>query len=198
MDEKTEELRDIFIDATGADTVTERQEESRGSLTADERADERVPELVRTMREEYAFTTDLDDEALERVVRGFHDDEDDQAVADGLDADPETVFAARMDLHLVSDADREAPFDLSELRVMVVGGAPLDERVATLDADEPTVRRLSRVVEADLRSTRANDRFRDEFAELLTDSELSESYAESTHEDGLREAAEDIETDVSL
>jgi hypothetical protein len=198
MDEKTEELRDIFIDATGADTVTERQEESPGSLTADDRADERIPELVRTMREEYAFTTDLDDETLERVVRGFHDGEDDRAVADAIDADPETVFAARMDLHLVCDADREAPFDLAELRSMIVDGTPLDERVAALDADEATVRRLGRVVEADLRSTRANDRFRDEFAELLTDSELSESYAESAREDGLREAAEDIETDVSF
>ena len=32
MDEKTAELRDIFIEATGSDTVTEQQSESRGSL----------------------------------------------------------------------------------------------------------------------------------------------------------------------
>ena len=30
MDEKTAELRDLFVDATGSETVTERQEAARG------------------------------------------------------------------------------------------------------------------------------------------------------------------------
>lgn len=36
MDEKTEELRDIFVDVAGEDTVTERQEDGHGSLLSDE------------------------------------------------------------------------------------------------------------------------------------------------------------------
>jgi len=36
MDEKTEELRDIFVDVAGEDTVTERQEAGHGSLLSDE------------------------------------------------------------------------------------------------------------------------------------------------------------------
>ncbi|MFC6726545.1 conditioned medium-induced protein 4, partial [Halobium palmae] len=107
MDEKTEELRDIFVETTGSDTVTEGQEEARGSLTDERSADERVAELVETMREEYAFVSGLDDDGYEAVVRRYHDGEDDAAIADALGVDPKTVFEARTDLHLVDDGDRD-------------------------------------------------------------------------------------------
>ena len=42
------------------------------------------------------------------------------------------------------------------------------------------------------------NRFRDEFAELLTDEAISDRMAQDAREDGLREATEDMETDVSL
>ncbi|MFC4357010.1 conditioned medium-induced protein 4 [Halobium salinum] len=198
MDEKTEELRDIFIDTTGGDTVTERQEESRGSLADERDPSERVEELVALMREEYAFVSGLDDAALVEVVRRYHDGEDDDAIAAAMDLDAATVFDARMDLHLVRETDRDAPFELSRLRTMVVEDVPEEERAAALSVSEAELAHYTAVVHADRRSTRANDRFRDEFAELLTDSDLSDSYAKGAHEDGLREAAEDIETDVSF
>ena len=200
MDDKTAELRDIFIDATGSDTATESQEESPGSLTDESEVDtaERLPALIATMRERYEFDAGLDDAALERVVRGFFEGETDADLADALDVAAATVFDARTDLHLVREADRDAPFDLAELRAMAVEGVPLDERAERLDADEATVRRYGDVIDADQESTRANDRFRDGFAELLTDSDLSGRLASDAREDGLREATEDIETDVSF
>jgi len=235
MSDKTDELRDIFVETTGADTVTESQEEGRGSLTStDESAvGPRLRELFATMREQYDFSTELDDEALETVVRRFFegDPPDDTALADELGVDDGTAFRARMDLHLVRPADREAPFDLDVLRRLVVAGADLDTCVRVLNGDvdavaeadldvdvtlegprtdagdveedgvdvaEATVARYRRVVEADVESTRANDRFRDEFEELLTDAELSNQLARDAREDGLREATEDIETDVSF
>jgi hypothetical protein len=199
MDEKTQELRDIFIDATGSDTVTERQEESRGSLT-DEGGDEsaRLHELIGAMRERYDFESGLGDDALETVVRGFYDEYDDAAIADAVNADPATVFHARMDLHLVRESDTDAPFDLDRLRGLLVDGADVDEAAADLDADPETVAHYAAVVETRLEAARANDRFRDEFVDLLTDAALSESLARDAREDGLREATEDIETDVSF
>jgi hypothetical protein len=97
----------------------------------------------------------------------------------------------------------------------VVGGADVDDCVAALNEREPgddegvddaadaeidreTVARYRRVAEADVESIRASDRFRDEFEELLTDAELSARLARDAREDGLQEATEDIETDVSL
>ncbi|MFC7071105.1 conditioned medium-induced protein 4 [Halobaculum lipolyticum] len=198
MDEKTAELRDIFVDATGGETVTERQEEGRGSLATDSNADERIAELVARMRDRYEFGSGLSDEDYRRVVVLFFEDAPDAAIAEELGVDEAAVFDARMDLHLVRDADREAPFDLAALRSLHVEDVPMAERAAELDADEETVTHYSRVVAADVRSTRANDRFRDEFAELLTESDLKTGLTEDAREDGLREAAEDIETNVSF
>ena len=199
MDDKTAELRDIFIDATGSDTVTESQAESPGSLTdTDTDVTDRLAELVGRMRERYTFETEFDDDTLCRIVQSFYGDRTDREIAAELDADPEAVFTARLDLHLVAEADREAPLDLDALRRLIVEEVPLDERADRLDVTEATARHYSRIVEADLRSTRANNRFRDEFAELLTDSDLTGQLARDARKDGLEEATEDIETDVSF
>lgn len=199
MDEKTAELRDIFIDTTGSDTVTESQEETRGSLTGTGgQTDARVVELIETMREKYTFVSGLEDDDLQQVVERFYDNESDADIAAAIGVDEDTVFNARMDLHLVRQTDREAPFELGELRTLLVEETPVDERATVLGADEALVSHYSEVVEADLESTRANDRFRDEFEELFTDSALTNRMAQDAREDGLREATEDIETDVSF
>lgn len=199
MDEKTEELRDIFMEATDAETVTESQSESPGSLTdTDVDVSARLATLLDRMRERYDFETDLDTDALSRVVRGFYDDDTDEAIADDLAVDAETVRTARLDLHLVREADREAPFAFDRLRRLLAEEVPIEERADRLDSAVETVRRYSAVAAADRRSTRANDRFRDAFTELLTDAELTDQLAADAREDGLREATEDIETDVSF
>jgi hypothetical protein len=199
MDEKTAELRDIFIDTTGSDTVTESQEETRGSLTeTGGQADARVVEIIGTMRDKYTFVSGLEDDDLQQVVEQFHDGESDTDIADTIGVDEDTVFNARMDLHLVRETDRTAPFELAELRALLVDDTPVEERAEVLETDEATVAHYSEVVEADLESTRANDRFRDEFEELLTDSALTNRMAQNAREDGLRDATEDIETDVSF
>lgn len=201
MDEKTEALRNIFVETTGEEAVTEDQQDGPGDLVEEKEersADERLPELVARMRERYAFQSGLDDEALVEVVRAYHDDADDEVIAERIDADRETVFTARMDLHLVREGDREAPFPYEALRRLVVEEVPIEQRAARLDSDESLVEHYSQVVHTDLRATRANRRFTDEFAELLTDQDLERRHADETREDGLEEATEDIETDVSL
>ena len=200
MDEKTAELRDIFVEATGSDTVTENQEESPGSLADDDReGDEaRVRELVGMMRDRYEFASDRSDAELERVIERYYDGDDDDAIADALGVDETEVFDARMDVHLVRESDRDAPFDLDDLRSLHVDEVPLDERAARLGADEETVAHYTEVVEAEMESTRANDRFRDEFDELLADADLEGGLTSEAHEDGLKEATEDMETDVSF
>ncbi|WP_096390740.1 hypothetical protein [Halopenitus persicus] len=230
MDEKTAELRDLFVDATGSETVTEGRTADRGSLLDrdDATVGERLAELIATMRDRYDFSTSLSDAAYEHVVRGHFTDETDAAIAaavvddDSIDLDEGTsadievaadadteadaaphvdgtdVFRARMDLHLVTDADREAPFAYDELKRLVLAGATDEELAAELSSDPETVRRYRRVAAADVASMRANHRFRDEFRDLLTDADIERSLATDAREDGLREAAEDIETDVSF
>lgn len=199
MDDKTSELRDIFIDATGSDTVTESQSESPGSLT-DTGADatDRLLELIDRMRERYEFDTDLTDETLSQLVQLYYTDHSDREIAAELEVDAESVFEARLDLHLVRDADRDGEFDLDALRRLIVEDVPQTERADQLEITEETARHYSEVLKADLRSTRANERFRDEFRELLTDSDLTDQLARDAREDGLEEATEDLETDTSF
>ena len=199
MDDKTAELRDIFIEATGSDTVTESQAESPGSLTDSDRdVSDRLVELIGRMRDRYEFETGFDDDTLSRIVQAFYTDHSDREIAAELDCEPAAVFEARLDLHLVGEADRNAAFDLDELRQLIVEDVPLAERADQLDITDETARHYSEIVAVDLRSTRANDRFRDEFAELLTDSDLTGQLARDAREDGLKDATEDIETDVSF
>lgn len=170
MDEKTEQLRDIFLDVADDGRVTERQEEGRGSLVGgDGDREAAVRAVVDEMRERYEFRTGLDDDALVRVVEGVFEGEDDAALAAALDVDREVVVRARLDLHLLREADREAPFDFEELRRLVVEDVPVPEAADRLDASESTVRRYRAVAEAELESRRVSDRFRDEFADLFAD-----------------------------
>jgi hypothetical protein len=197
MDEKTEALRDIFIDATGSDTVTERQEETPGSLAGDSAvSDERLADLVDTMRERFEFRSGLSDETLVGVLRGFFEGATDAGLAADLGLSEDAVFEARIDLHLVTDADRTPVVD--RVRGLVVGGADLDECLEAVDADHETVRRAYRVVESETAARQASHRFRDEFADLLSDEELSTRLATDARRDGLKDATEDLETDVSL
>lgn len=199
MDEKTEELRDIFVDATGADSITESQEESRGSLSdAEPDIRRRVEKVIEQMRERYDFQTALTTAELRQVVMASFEDVDDETIATELEVNPETVFDARMDLHLVQEADRDAPFNLTELRRMLVRDASREECVEALGADEETISHFAEVIRAELEATRANNRFYDEFIELLTDTDLAAKHAKDAREDGLKEATEDIETDVSF
>lgn len=201
MDDKTEELRDIFMDVTDEDTVTEPQEEGRGSL-ADEQSDEDVEAGIRSvieeMRERYEFDTDLGDEALARVVRGYFEGDSDTEIAEAIDADRRAVFRARLDLQLLRDRDTDAPFEMADLRDLLVDDVPVSGIAEELDASESTVRRYRRVLRAQHEARQVSHRFRAEFEDQFTDAELSEQMTSDVKEDGLEEATEGMESESDV
>ena len=200
MDEKTEELRDIFMDVTDESTVTEQQAETHGSLDSETAIDDRLVAVVGRMRDRYDFATTLSDEELVTVVRGFYAGDSDADIARELgDASlGKTVARARVDLHLLRDADEDAPFELDELRDLLEANSSTGECAAELDVSESTVRRYRRVVEAKRQRRTVNDQFRNEFENILQDRELSDRMTESVQEDGLDDATEGMETNVSF
>ena len=222
MDDKTADLRDLFVETTGEEAVTESQSAARGSLSTDEgdkdAIDERLRDLVGEMADREEFDSDLPESELSRVVRAFFDPDTDDGGSDSwsteadaalaaslsADADAEAVFRARMDLHLVAEADRDAPVPYGRLRRLVRDSSAADDPDAVLaaalpdDVDPETVHRYRRVVAAALAARRVNPRDRDAFADLLTDAEIATRLAADARRDGLEEATEDIETDVSL
>ena len=200
MDEKTEELRDIFMDVTDESTVTEQQEETHGSLSSEAEVDERLEEIVARMRDHYDFGTTLSDEELVTVVRGYYAGNSDAEIARELgDASlGKTVSRARIDLHLIRDSDTDAPFDLDDLRDFLDDDASTADCADDLDVSESTVRRYRRVIEAQQERRTVNDQFRDEFENVLQDRELSDRMTEEVQKDGLADATEGMETNVSF
>ncbi|MFP9191556.1 conditioned medium-induced protein 4 [Natronosalvus vescus] len=196
MNEKTEELRDIFTSVTdGEDTVTESQEDTRGSLEKDERTvDERLGTLIHQMRERYGFETPLSDDELRTVAKRYYDRESDATIAEELGVPESTIFEARRALHLVDEGDADE-VDLVAIREREED----DATIATeYDVDPETIRRYRLVAAAKEESRAANDRYRDEFDSLLADADLASRMATDVREDGLEDATEGMETDVSF
>jgi hypothetical protein len=212
MDEKTEQLRDIFLDVADEETVTESQQAGRGSLTTDESSvDERLLSVVEQVGEKFGLTTALDDEAYCRLVRSFYAGQTDEEIAEQLDREPDVVFHARMDLHLLRDEDwpdDEATATIRERLAGDDGETAIDRDAAalvdisaladTLDRDEQTVERAVAVVAASNRSRRVSHRFRTAFEEVLTDADLTVQFAADARDDGLDEATEGAEVDVDF
>ncbi|WP_246985945.1 hypothetical protein [Halorientalis marina] len=201
MNDRTDELRDLFTEVTGEETVTESQSDDRGSLAdVDEAAvDDRVRSVIDRLRDHHDFDTSLDDDALVRVVRAVYDGDDDATIAADIDVSPEVVFAARMDLHLLTDDDTDLPVPLDEVRAAVERGDADPEALADdLDADPETVERALRVARTQERIRTVSRRFRSEFEDALPEAALAVSLTDSVTEDGLDEAAEDIETDTQF
>jgi hypothetical protein len=200
MDDKTEELRDLFVDVTDEKAVTESQTEEPGSLTGTDTADvaEQLDVVIERLRDRTAFETDLPNDTLRQVVRGFYSGKDDAVLADALDSTPETVFHARMDLHLVDDADTDFPFDYTTLRDAWSDDADVDSLAAEFDTTPDTVERALRVADTQDRIRRVSQRFQSEFEDAIPDTTLSIQLTDVAQEDGLDEAAEDIETNTKF
>ncbi|WP_330631187.1 conditioned medium-induced protein 4 [Halocatena halophila] len=198
MNEKTAELRDIFMEVTDDDTITETQEETRGSLAEDEQEiTEKLRGAIERMRDDLPFDTDLSIDEYESVVRGFYDDNGDTAIADRLAIDKETVLDARHDLHLVRDAELDVAFDDERFRELYTADESIAEIASAPEIDDETAREFRAVLETQMANRRVNGRYTDEFEELLTDADLEER-TEDVTESGLDEATEGMETNVSM
>jgi lambda repressor-like predicted transcriptional regulator len=193
MDEDTERLRDIFLDVTETDTVTESQTASPGTLAGgDADALARLSTVIEEMRQAISFETDLSTDTLARIVRAFYAGETDDAIASTLDIPIATVFAARMDLHLFRESDLPAGVDPETLDTHAdATETALAER---LDTDPETIRRARHVRAAREAARDVSDRFRDAFADVLTAAGLETSMTAGIREDGLWEATEDIDS----
>lgn len=199
MDEKTEELRDLFVDVAGTDTVTDDQAVDRGTLSERDEAtvQAQLRAIVERMREAFGFETDLDVDRRVQLVRAFYRGEDDATIAAELSTDVETARRARLDVHLFRESDTDGPRDWPHIRSRLEEAD--DETVAeTLALDPDRVRWLRRVRRAREQARRVSHRYRSAFRDVIPDADLADRLTDGMTEDGLTEAAADIETDVSF
>jgi len=201
MNEKTEELREVFLEVTDEETVTEHQEEQRGSIAIyEDEIGERLRSTIEAMTDHYGRQFDLPRDDLVEIVRLFYSGHDDAEIAPELveDASDDDVARARIDLHLVTEADREGPLAPEELRERLDAGSSIGEIAAEHDVGESVVERGRRVIEIEEERRLIGDRFRQEFERILGDRALSNRLTEGVTEDGLDDATEGIETNVSF
>jgi DNA-directed RNA polymerase specialized sigma24 family protein len=200
MDEKTEELRDIFRSISDADTVTETQERGRGSLATADDVRAKLRSVVEDMREDVGFDTTLSIDHLVAIVEQYYEGASDAEIARELggDTDPKTVARARLDLHIVREQDRDAPFSLDRLEDLLDQEMPIADVAAELDVSESTVRRYRRVIETQRERRRVADQYRGEFENILRDRDLAERLTSSLQETGLEDATEGQEVDVDM
>ncbi|MFB6119989.1 MAG: conditioned medium-induced protein 4 [Halobacteriaceae archaeon] len=198
MDEKTAELRDLFVEVTDEETVTESQAETPGSLVSGDDPDERLADVVAEMRAALDFATDLPDAALVAVVRGYYGGESDADIAADVDADvdADVVAEARLDMHLIRDDD--VPVDADAVRTAVDEGADDAALAERFDVRESAVRRARRAVVARRESRRVNRRYRDQFESILDDRDIAERMTGDEAEDELAGATEGQEVDVNF
>ena len=200
MDDKTQELRDIFLDVSEDETVTESQEDTHGSLASDDEIDARIVETIDRMREDFDFQTDLADDALVTIVRAYYSGDSDEEIAAVVDADvsENVIRTARLDLHLLRPEDTEVDFDITALRELLEDDAPVDEITDELDIDEATVEEYREVLRVRAIIQRTNARYPIEFEDALQDTQIADRLTHDTREDGLEEATEGQEVDVSF
>jgi uncharacterized protein YdiU (UPF0061 family) len=203
MDEKTEELRELFVDVAGTDTVTEDQSADRGTLAAladldDEAVKQRLQPVVETMAETFSFEADLTVDERVELVQLFYEGVDDDAIADRLGTDTETVFAARMELHLFRESDTDATIEWDQLRDHLRETDDDATLASELALDPDAVGRYRRLFEARQEARRVSHRYRSAFRDVIPDADLADRLTKEATEDGLEEAAADIETDVSF
>jgi len=195
MNEKTQQLREIFTDVTdGEATITESQEDTRGSLAGDGSEDDRLEAVIEQMNDRYGFETPLSVADLVSLAKGFYDGDSDAEIADEIGTDPETVFDARLSLHLLREEDADG-VDLAAIRNRADDDATLAEEYGVSEAD---IERYRTVADAEDESRTANDRYRDEFDSILADADLAGRMTSDVREDGLEDATEGMETNVEF
>jgi len=195
MNEKTQQLREIFTDVTdGEATITESQEDTRGSLAGDGSEDDRLEAVIEQMNDRYGFETPLSVADLVSLAKGFYDGDSDAEIADEIGTDPETVFDARLSLHLLREDDADG-VDLAAIRNRADDDATLAEEYGVSEAD---IERYRTVADAEDESRTANDRYRDEFDSILADADLAGRMTSDVREDGLEDATEGMETNVEF
>ncbi|ERG98738.1 MAG: hypothetical protein J07HQX50_02785 [Haloquadratum sp. J07HQX50] len=208
MDNKTANLRDLFIETTGSKKTTESQAVDRGTLlkrAAADDVDAALSDIVDEMESTFTFRSSLSQERYVELIKTFYSVGGRSAWSISEDAqfrpsvaeDAIVIRTARIDLHLIADVDRIGPLSPNEAYQRSTDHS-LSAIANTVGCDLDTIERLVRVGKAESESRRVNHQYRNTFRQLLTDAELSEQLTADAREDGLREATEDIETNVSL
>jgi hypothetical protein len=196
MDDETAALRDLFLNVAGEERVTEPGTPERGSLLDLPTVRDRLADIVAELVDADELTTALDPDHLPDLVIAVYDGATDDEIATELDAEPEQVARARLDCGLVRDADLDIP-DREALDECLRDGTPA-ACADRLGLDSVAVERYTRARGIVAERGEGTASVAEHIERAFADTDLSAHRTAGVRDDGLREAAEDIETDVEF
>ncbi|WP_266081193.1 response regulator receiver protein [Haladaptatus caseinilyticus] len=187
--DKTEQLREIFLDIADNPTFTEDQKEAPGTLGDNSGPNESLRTIIQEIKQEYEFRTSLELEELVTLVQLFYDEYTDTAIARELGnaSRDKTVTRARIHLHLLRETDFDSPFDLDQLRDLRENESSTEMIAETLNVSESTVRRYHRILDSEQAAAAVDHQYQQRFEAALADSGPSQSIRKSL-ESGLDDA----------
>lgn len=198
MDDKTENLRDIFRSVADEDFLTEGQSVDRGTLLGESDApEERLDAVLEAIDEKFGLETPLSRSERRRLFELFYAGASDADLADELGYDEQTIFSARMELHLCRPDEPSVPDEAVRQIQQQSDREPADLATA-MEVSAEAVERTRAILEARARSRRVSHRYRSTFDEIFTDETPSSRLTAGAREDGLEGATEDAETDVEF
>ena len=184
-----EELADIWKDVTdGTETTTEEQSERTNRRDVSD-FDGRIRDTVEEMRDRFDIRSELSDDRLAIVVRGFFDGESDREIARRLGDKTldKSVKRARICLHLLRDGDTETEVDLDALDGCLAAGNSASVCGDRLGIAKSTANRYRRILRAERQSERVDHEYRERFRRYCDDDEL-EDMQKTAQWDGLEDA----------
>jgi site-specific recombinase len=179
--EKTDRLREIFLDVAGDHTVTEDQQETPGTLESNSVPNESLRAIIQEMMQKYGFRTSLETDELITLVRLFYEDYSDSAIARELGnaSRDKTVTRARIHLQLFRETDFDAPIDLDDLRDLLNAETSTAKIAETLDTSKSTIGRYRRILDAEQAAEAVDHRYQQRFEEALAAPETDHSIREA-------------------
>ena len=179
--EKTDRLREIFLDVAGDHIVTEDQQETPGTLASNSAPNDSLRAIIQEMKQKYGFRTSLETDELITLVRLFYEDYSDTAIARevGNASRDKTVTRARIHLQLFRETDFDAPVDLDELRELLDAETSTAKIAEALDTSKSTIGRYRRILDAEQAAEAVGHRYQQRFEAALSDPETDHSIREA-------------------
>jgi hypothetical protein len=179
--EKTDRLREIFLDVAGDHTVTEDQQETPGTIESNFVPNESLRAIIQEMKQKYGFRTSLETDELITLVRLFYEDYSDTAIARkvGNASRDKTVSRARIHLQLFRETDFDAPVDLDELRDLLDAETSTAKIAKALDTSKSTIGRYRRILDAEQAAEAVDHQYQQRFEEALATPETDHSIREA-------------------
>ena len=192
MSDKTDQLRDLFLQISTNTTVVEKQATQHGTLKGSVEIERVLREVVSEMVGRYNVQTKLTLDQLAATVRLFYNGLSDTEIAEQLGdrALNKTVSRARIKLQLFRESDLALPFDKDEFMQLVAAGCSVKETSEKLDVAPSTVSEYKSIF--DCLKAKEQDGYTKIFEEILSDQEVSETMVAHISKDGLQDA---IDTD---